>query len=318
MPLPRVIALAPLAGLAAFAALSSGPVRTMAITFDDLPAASAVEQDSVTLARMTDRLLRALRHNRIPAIGFVNEGKLYREGQLDSGRVELLRRWLQAGFELGNHTFSHLSLHRVSLPDYEADLLRGEAVTRPLAAAAGRPPRYFRHPYLHTGRDSATRAGLEQFLAAHGYRVAPVTVDNYDYVFAAAFDRSDRRGEPALADSVRRAYLPYLLQTVDYYQRQAEALFGRPIPQVLLLHASRLNSLELDHLVRELRRRGYRFVPLDSALADSAYRSPDRYYGPAGITWLHRWALTAGKRGAFFAGEPEVPEWVSRLAAPPP
>jgi hypothetical protein len=45
------------------------------------------------------------------------------------------------------------------------------------------------------------------------------------------------------------------------------------------------------------------------------YRSPDEYVGPAGITWLHRWALTAGRRGAVFAGEPEVPAWIEQAAA---
>ena len=40
----------------------------------------------------------------------------------------------------------------------------------------------------------------------------------------------------------------------------------------------------------------------------------DTYVGPAGITWLHRWALTAGKRGPFFAGEPTVPQYIERAA----
>ena len=37
----------------------------------------------------------------------------------------------------------------------------------------------------------------------------------------------------------------------------------------------------------------------------------------AGITWLHRWALTEGKRGTFFAGEPIVPDWIEKAAAAP-
>lgn len=57
---------------------------------------------------------------------------------------------------------------------------------------------------------------------------------------------------------------------------------------------------------------GYEFVSLEAALEDPAYASADDYFGPSGITWLHRWALTQGKRGAFFAGEPEVPEWIGR------
>ena len=41
----------------------------------------------------------------------------------------------------------------------------------------GRRLRYFRHPYLHAGRDTATKEALERFLVDHGYRIAPVTVD---------------------------------------------------------------------------------------------------------------------------------------------
>ena len=62
------------------------------------------------------------------------------------------------------------------------------------------------------------------------------------------------------------------------------------------------------------RARGYRFVSLDRALEDSAYRHRDEYYGPAGITWLHRWAMTDGKRGTIFAGEPPVPEWIEQAS----
>ena len=59
-----------------------------------------------------------------------------------------------------------------------------------------------------------------------------------------------------------------------------------------------------------LKQRGYSFVTLDRALQDPAYRKRDEYYGAGGISWLHRWALTEGKRGAFFAGEPVVPAWI--------
>jgi hypothetical protein len=64
-------------------------------------------------------------------------------------------------------------------------------------------------------------------------------------------------------------------------------------------------------------RRGYAFISLQEALEDPAYASPDTYTGPAGITWLHRWALTQGKRGAFFAGEPTVADWVEALSRRP-
>jgi hypothetical protein len=57
-------------------------------------------------------------------------------------------------------------------------------------------------------------------------------------------------------------------------------------------------------------------VPLDSAMRDPIYRSRDTYVGQAGITWLHRWAITRGTPGSAFAGEPTVPEWVEAAARP--
>ena len=100
--------------------------------------------------------------------------------------------WLDAGFELGNHSYSHPDFHTTPLESFEADVLKGEAVLRPLLKSRGMEPRFFRHPFLHTGRDLETRARFEQFLADHGYRVAPVTIDNDEYIFAAAYTIAHR------------------------------------------------------------------------------------------------------------------------------
>lgn len=63
-------------------------------------------------------------------------------------------------------------------------------------------------------------------------------------------------------------------------------------------------------------RRGYRFITLERALEDPAYRSLDTFVGPSGITWLHRWALTQKMQKTFYAGEPEVPAFVAEAAKP--
>jgi hypothetical protein len=60
--------------------------------------------------------------------------------------------------------------------------------------------------------------------------------------------------------------------------------------------------------------RRYRFITLDRALDDDAYRMKDEYFGPAGITWLHRWALTQNQPATTYAGEPDVPVWISRAS----
>jgi peptidoglycan/xylan/chitin deacetylase (PgdA/CDA1 family) len=285
--------------------------RTMAVTFDDLPVVR-FQNDVAAQEAVTTELLRVIVRHGIPAIGFVNEKKLdAADGTLDLRRVALLRRWLDAGLELGNHTWSHASLHNTPLADYESEILRGETVLRPLLAERGMVPRFFRHPYLQTGRDLATRDSVTAFLAGHGYRVAPVTVDNADYIFAATYDRRREAGDAA---RVRTEYLQYMEEVVIFYEGQAQAIVGRVIPQILLVHASRLNADAFDALATWLRARGYDFIPLEQALADSVYASPDRYTGNGGITWLHRWAITRGTAPSVFQGEPVVPDWIERAS----
>jgi hypothetical protein len=84
---------------------------------------------------------------------------------------------------------------------------------------------------------------------------------------------------------------------------------GREFPQVLLLHASQLNADTMPALLDMMRRRGYRFVSLDEALRDGAYRLPDEYVGRGGFSWIHRWSIT---RGMAPKGEPNEPEWIAQ------
>ncbi len=310
--------------------VATGDGRRMVLTFDDLPAQRAQSQPRELLDEITAGLLRALGED--PAIGFVNENKLYVDGALDPARVRHLERWLEAGAELGNHSYSHPDLHRPpargqtkhgSLADFQRDVERGETVTRPLVESQGGKLRYFRHPFLHTGRDLETKRGLERFLAERGYRVAPVTIDNSEWIFAFAYAKALEQGDegacstcppPDLRERLAGAYVDYMERMVEFYEGQSRALFGREIPQILLLHANALNGHHLHSLLARIRQRGYRFIDLETALADPAYDSPDTYVGAGGITWLHRWAITRDVDRSMFRGEPATPEWVQELA----
>jgi peptidoglycan/xylan/chitin deacetylase (PgdA/CDA1 family) len=291
--------------------------RRVAFTYDDLPA-NIFRGDVSAMREVTDGLLAGLRRHRIPAIGFVNESKLFDDETLDEERVALLRAWLEGGQELGNHSFSHPDINTTPLEEYQADVLEGERVTRALLADAGRELRYFRHPMLHTGLDLETKSAFERFLGEHGYRIAPVTIDNQEWIFARAYDHAHVRGDVDLKQRIATEYVVYMDSIFGYYEQQSRALLGYELPQVLLLHANRLNADAMDALVSAIRARGYDFVTLDEALEDEAYRLPDEYVGRAGITWLHRWALARGERGEFFAGEPDIPAFVREAYDSPP
>src|SRR4029077_15088471 len=87
------------------------PDRRVAITIDDLPAGNASGMSAATITEMTSKLMAALREQKVPAVGFVNEKKLYKIGEVDA-RIKALAMWVESGFELGNHTYSHFSLNK--------------------------------------------------------------------------------------------------------------------------------------------------------------------------------------------------------------
>ena len=265
----------------------------VAVTFDDLPANPA----------FAPRLLRSIVAAKVPAIGFVNENKL-----TTNAHIDVLKRWHEAGLELGNHTYSHRDLHVIGADAFTREILRGEEVTR---AILGRNPRWFRHPMLHTGNSAEAKQQVEAFLAQRGYRVAPVTLDNSEWIFAKAYDVTK---DAATRKRIGKAYLIYMDRKLAYFEDQSRKLFGRNIRHVLLLHANALNADWFDELATSMKKRGYTFITIERALEDPAYRSADTYTGPGGITWIHRWALTAGKKGAFFAGEPKTPQWIQDVA----
>ena len=286
--------------------------RFIAVTIDDLP---VVEKNSNLEIRreITRKLLAHIKKAKVPAIGFVNERKLYADEKRVEAEIDLLRKWLEAGLELGNHTFSHMSLHDNPLEKYEADILKGEIITKELLGAKNQKIRYFRHPYLWTGLDLETKAKLGTFLANHDYTIAPVTIDNADWIFARAYDNALEKEDKKLQRQIGAAYVPYLESKMDYWERQSVKLFGREIKQILLLHANSINSDYFDDAANMLKKRRYKFVTLEEALKDEAYKLPDTFTRRNGISWLHRWALAKGRENVL-PDEPKVPDFVLKAA----
>lgn len=286
--------------------------RTIAITIDDLPVVST-RADIKNRQEITRKLLGHLKKAAVPVIGFVNENKLYKGDKRDEAQIDLLRMWLDAGFELGNHTYSHRSLNRIELADYEADLIKGETITKELLAKHDRQMRFFRHPFLQTGRTLEIKAAFDEFLRGRGYTIAPISFDNADYIFSRAYDIAFDKGDRKAMKAVGDAYVPYMESKLAYWERQSVKLFGREMSQTLLIHANFINSDYLDDLIGMFKRRGYRMVDLETALKDDAYKLPDTYVGPAGISWLHRWALAKGRENVL-PDEPTVPPFVLELS----
>ena len=280
--------------------------RQVAVTIDDLPAGMADRLPAADITAMTAKLLGTLRDEKIPVVGFVNEKKLYKTGEVDE-RIQALQMWVDHGFELGNHTFSHASLNQVGLKAWEEEVVRGESVTRMLLAPHKMKLRYFRHPYLDTGRDLLTRREAEAFLVERGYRIAPITLDGWDWMFAGLYEDAKNRKDTGLEQQIVKEYLAYHDAVFAYSEQLSVKVVGYEPKQILLLHASNLEADHIGELMDVLRKRGYRFVTLEDALSDTAYSLPDTYVGEEGSGWLDHWAITQGK---IPQGAPVFPQWV--------
>src|SRR3954451_9676254 len=73
--------------------------RQVAITIDDLPAAASNFISAGEITDMTSKLLSTLRDQKVPAVGFGNEKKVYKFGE-GGGRIQgpadVGRLWIRA------------------------------------------------------------------------------------------------------------------------------------------------------------------------------------------------------------------------------
>jgi peptidoglycan/xylan/chitin deacetylase (PgdA/CDA1 family) len=283
--------------------------RTVAITVDDLPYASAdavSSSDAVAAKEVNGKILSALRHHQVPVTGFVIQ-----KGVEDLGptaAIQILRNWTRGNFDLGNHTYSHQDANQLSLAALEDEIIKGETSFVPLMKQAGKKPEFFRFPMNHTGETEQTHERVAAFLTQRGYRVAACTIDNSDYVFNAAYVPM-LAAHDSSAQRLRLEYFSYTSAEIDYYAGLSKQIFGYEPPQVMVLHDNRLNADTIGQLLALFEKKHYKFVSLNRAQADPAYQIPDTYITQYGPMWGYRWAA---ERGVKVNGrlEPEPPEWI--------
>ncbi|MCF8259690.1 MAG: polysaccharide deacetylase family protein [Melioribacteraceae bacterium] len=300
--------------LLALYTINGQPKKFMSVTFDDLPLQQAGKFSSEQIYEINSRLISHIAKYEIPAVGFVNEGKIFMVGNRDELKIDVLKMWLDSGLELGNHTYSHADVNRVPFNEYRREILKGEIITRPLAEKRGLKYEYFRHPYLRAGATQELKDSLNNFLSAQNYKIAPVTIDNSEWIFNAAYTKAFFESDSILMSKIGKEYVDYMIKKIGYYEDQSSKFFGREIKHILLVHANLLNSDYFDELASAILDVGYQFTTLDETLTDPVYNSKDGYIGKYGPSWIHRWALAMGFEGKDFSGEPRTPKYIKEYA----
>lgn len=295
---------------------ASAQSRTVALTVDDLPCANCepvTTAASPVLGAMEEankRLIAGLARAHAPVTGFV-----ITEGVEQAGAAgqRVLQLWLDAGFDLGSHSYSHPNFADISTEQMESEIARADGMLRPLLKANGRSLQFFRFPYNDTGDTQAKHDDFAAYLKAHGYEVATCTIDTSDYMFAAAYARAVGLKDLGFAERIRREYLAYSATEIDFYAALNRRVLSYEPPQVMLIHDSLLNADSIDELMGLFTSRGYRFVSLKEAQQDPAYAIPDTYVTKYGMMWGYRWAeeRNLGRLGMH---ESEPADWVMKYA----
>jgi peptidoglycan-N-acetylglucosamine deacetylase len=290
--------------------------RTVAITVDDLVCASCGPAGpdgtvaSEIIESANERLVAGLKRAHIPVTGFVITQTVEKAGVAGTRSLQM---WLDAGFDLGSHSYSHPNFASITTEEMEADIERADAMLRPLLVANHRALQFFRFPYNGTGNTQAKHDTLAAYLSQHGYRVATCTIDNTDWEYAQAYVRAIGARDKGRAERILRAYLDYTASEIDFYAALNRRVLGYEPPQVMLIHDSMLNAGSIDGLLGLFRSRGYHFVSLTQAQSDPAYSIPDTYVTRYGPMWGYRWAAERNV-GHLGLTEPDPPGWVSDYA----
>ncbi|MFN2576523.1 MAG: polysaccharide deacetylase family protein [Pyrinomonadaceae bacterium] len=242
----------------------------VALTFDDGPD-----------PKYTPRILDILKQENVPATFFV----IGKNGQ---SYPDLLRRIVNEGHEVGNHTFTHPNLGEIPVRITDLEL---NATQRLIESITGRSTVLFRPPYFGDA-EADTPEEVEPAIRARnlGYVMVGLRIDPGDW-------------KPDItADEIVKA-------TIARTEDKNPETRG----QVVLLHDSGGNreaTIEaLPTLIHELRDRGFKFVPVSELggwtrdqvmpqlpASESIYTRTDTlaFLVLSEVGWLMQWAFIIG------------------------
>jgi Predicted xylanase/chitin deacetylase len=239
--------------------------QQVAITFDDLPLHGDLPPGETRL-QVARSILETIRREHLPPVyGFINAVDMQDEPAL----IDVLTAWRAAGQRLGNHTYSHKGLNKISVAAFERDIEKNEPTLS--SVAAGSDWRWLRYPYLWEGDTLDKRHAVRSYLFAHGYRIAHVSMNFDDYLWNDPYARCSEQHNQAAIVSLEKSYLAAADRGIEIARKTSQTLYNHDIPYVLLLHIGAFDARMFPALIQLFRDRGFTFVSLPQAQQDAAY-----------------------------------------------
>jgi len=251
-------------------ALDLAPHPTLALTFDDLPAAGSLPQ-GMTRTQIATEITTHLKAAHLEGTyGFVNGVRMVDNPDAQ----QALHVWVDAGMNIGSHTWSHPGLPKVTADAFIADAQKNEATLAEYGQL--RDWKWFRYPYLWEGETLAKRHAVRKWLFDHGYHVAQVTLDFEDYAWNDAYGRCLVKNDTASIQWLHDSYLSNAAEYIQLGREEQIVAFGHEIPNVLLMHETAFTTHMLLELIDLLKKQGFTFEPIAQVESDPVYaQDPD-------------------------------------------
>jgi len=254
----------------AVAAAAADTSPEIALTFDDLPAHGPLP-NGLTREDIANSIIKALQDAHSPQVyGFVNAKRL----EEDPSTAQVLQLWRDAGFPLGNHTFSHMDLNTNSLDAFEQNLLADEPTLQKFMG--DQDWHWLRFPFLREGDTVEKHHAIAAFLKEYRYKVAEVTLSFGDYAYNEPYARCLAKNDYVGIEQLKQSYMSGAAESLVQGEKMSNLVYGRDIKHVMLLHIGAFETVMFPQLLDLLKQRGFKLITLQEAASDPAYATdPD-------------------------------------------
>lgn len=237
----------------------------VALTVDDLPVHMDLPPGKTRLDVANEFLATLKKHHIKNVYGFVVAGRI----KGDKVNYSVLKTWVHGGQLLGNHTYGHVNLDKVTANQFIHQIQMDEPYLTKLMGK--KDYHYFRYPYLHEGETLDKRNAVRHFLFANNYKIAQVTMDFEDYLWNNPYARCVKKGDRASIEWLKKSYLKNALNSITVAHQLSMSIFHRDIKNILLVHIGAFDAQMLDQVLTAFEKRGVKIILLKEALQDKVY-----------------------------------------------
>lgn len=223
--------------------------KELALTIDDLPFVGESQNFHLNM------IIEALKEDEVPATGFIIAKEVTPKNMI------MLHKFHEAGLGLGNHTFSHANLNRLSPEAYIHEIESADRILAPVLTE----PKYFRYPYLIMGQGSK-KSKIIHYLNSKNYQIAPISIDSKDFIFNQLLLSVPQNQRRDFLNVLKPCYLEFIKQQTLKAEEYKRDIHKPSEPQILLIHSNLLNAYVLPDIINLFKQNDYTFIRLEDAL----------------------------------------------------